>query len=332
MAARNLQLTIAGGDYDRTRALRDGRVPVDGCDITYLPLEPEELFFRAARYADFDVCEYSMSTYLMQWVRGTTPYVALPVFLSRVFRHSGFYIRTDRGITSPADLRGKTIGVPEYQMTASVWQRGLLEDEYGVSARDVAWRSGGQEQPGRVERSPFTPPDWLDLKPIPGDRTLSGMLAAGELDALITARPPSCFLDGAPNVGRLWPDFRAAEQDYFRRTRIHPIMHMVVVRRSLVEANPWLPATLMKAFVQAKSVAVASLERGAALSVTLPWIVAELAATREVLGRDIWPYGLAACRHEVAALIRYSHVQGLIDRMPEPEELFHPSTHLLAAI
>ena len=332
MAAQNLRLTIAAGDYDRTRALRDGRVAVDGCDITYLPLEPEELFFRAARYADFDVCEYSLSTYLMQWVRGTTPYIAIPVFLSRVFRHSGFYIRSDRGINSPEDLKGKTIGVPEYQMTAAVWQRGLLEDDYSVSARDVAWRSGGQEQPGRVERSPFAAPDWLDLKPIAPDKTLSGMLASGELDALISARPPSCFMNGAPNVARLWPDFRAAEQAYFRRSKLHPIMHTVVVRKSLVEANSWLPATLTKAFVQAKTLAVQSLERGAALSVTLPWVAAELAATREVLGHDIWPYGLAACRHEVQALIRYSHAQGLIDRMPAPEELFHPSTHLLSSI
>lgn len=332
MASGNLHLTIAAGDYDRTRALRDGRVAVDGCDITYLALEPEELFFRAARHAEFDVCEYSLSTYLMQMARGVSRYVAIPVFISRAFRHSGFYIRTDRGIASAADLRGKTIGVPEYQMTASLWQRGLLEDEHGIAAKDIAWRSGGQEQPGRVERSPFTPPDWLDLKPIPADRTLSGMLAAGELDALITARPPSCYLDGAPGVGRLWPDWRAAEQEYYGRTKMHPIMHLVAIRRELVESHPWLPATLMKAFSQAKTLAIGALERGAALSVTLPWVAAELAETRRVLGPDIWPYGLAASRHEIAALIRYSRNQGLIDRDFAPEDLFAPSTLATASV
>jgi 4,5-dihydroxyphthalate decarboxylase len=321
-----IPLSIATGRYDRVAALRDGSVPIEGVDPTWLELEPEELFFRMARNQEFDAAEMSLSTHLMQVVRGSSAYVGLPVFLSRAFRHSGFYIRTDRGIASPADLRGRVVGVPEYQMTASVWQRGLLSDEYGVPASAISWRTGGQEQPGREERSPFTPPPGTEIRRIPDDRTLSGMLASGELDGLITARPPSCFLAGAPNVARLFPDPRAAEKDWFRRTRLHPIMHLLVLRRSLAEQHPWLASSLYKAFVQAKQRALLALDRGAALAVTLPWVAQELAETRAVLGPDPWPYGLKESRQDLLALIRYSHEQGLIDRVVEPEVLFASST------
>jgi len=188
-----IPITIAAGDYDRTRPIKDGRVPVDGCDVTYLTMEPEELFFRAIRYEEFDVCELSLSSYIMQSSKGKTGYTAIPIFLSRAFRHSGFYVRTDRGIDGPADLKGKLVGMPEYQMTACVWQRGFLKDEYGIEASDIHWRSGGQETPGREERAPITLPPDIDLQRIPDDKTLAGMLESGELDALMLPRAPSCF-------------------------------------------------------------------------------------------------------------------------------------------
>ena len=322
----DLPLSIATGRYDRVAALRDDSIPVEGCDPTWLELEPEELFFRMARNREFDVAEMSLSTHLMQVARGTSDYLGLPVFLSRAFRHGGFYIRTDRGIAAPADLRGKVVGVPEYQMTAAVWQRGLLSDEYGVPASAISWRTGGQEQPGREERSPFDPPPGTEIRRIPDDRTLSGMLAAGELDAVISARPPSCFLAGTPGVARLFPDPRAAEKDWFRRTGLHPIMHLLVVRRTLAERHPWLPASLYKAFFLAKQRAVLALDRGAALAVTLPWVGQELAETRAALGPDPWPYGFKESLKDLQAAIRYSHEQGLIDRLVEPEALFAPST------
>jgi len=328
----NLTLTIATDNYDRVRAIRDGRVQVGGCDVIYLLMEPEELFFRTARYREFDVCEMSFSTYLMQRARGESEYVALPVFLSRVFRHSGFYIRTDRGIASAADLRGRTVGVPEYQVTAAVWQRGLLRDDYGIDASEIRWRTGGIEEPGREERAPFTPPPGVEVARIPADRTLSGMLAAGELDALILPRTPSCFTRGAANVGRLWPDYRTAEQDYYRRTGLHPIMHVLGVKTALAEKYPWLPGNLHKAFSQAKELAIADLERLITLYVTLPWLGAELEATRAVLGHDIWPYGVQANRKDIETLLRYSHEQGLAQKLQTVEELFHPSTLVTSRI
>jgi 4,5-dihydroxyphthalate decarboxylase len=328
----DIPITIATGDYDRTRPIRDGRVNVEGCDVTYLAMDSEELFFRAIRHREFDVCEMSFSNYVIQKSRGETDSIAIPVFLSRAFRHSGFYIRTDRGINGPEDLRGKTIGVPEYQMTAAVWQRGMLQDEYGIAPRDIRWRAGGMEEPGREERSPFTPPSDVDLKRIGPDQTLVGILEDGALDAAMFPRAPACFTRGDAQVGRLFPDYRAAEQDYFRKTGLYPIMHLVVVRRSLAEKHPWLCGSLYKAFRQAKALALAELEKIGTLAITLPWVGAELAATRAVLGDDIWPYGVSENSTAIEALIRYQHEQGLTDRRQSVEELFAASTFSIAKV
>jgi len=222
-----LRISLACCDYDRTRALFDGRVPVDGCEVIATAVEPEEAFHRAFKHHEFDVSELSLSSHTLQVSRGENAYVAIPAFVSRLFRHSGIYVRADRGIERPQDLKGKTLGLPEYQITANVWIRGLLQDEYGVNVRDVRWRSGGIEDAGSEERTPLKLPADIDLKPIAKDKTLSGMLEAGELDGMIGARAPSCFLRGAPNVARLFPDFRAVEQDYFRRTRIFPMTCMI---------------------------------------------------------------------------------------------------------
>ena len=322
----NISITIAAGDYDRTRPIRDGRVAVEGCDVTYLAIGSSELFFRALRHQEFDVCELSFSNYMTQKQRGVAGYIAIPVFLSRVFRHSGIYIRADRGIDAPADLRGRAVGVPEYPMTAAVWQRGMLQDEYGVAPGDMRWRTGGMEQTGRVERTPFTPPNGVDITPIAADKTLSGMLADGELDALMAPQAPSCFTRGAPNIVRLFPDYRAAEQAYYAKTGLHPIMHLVVVRDSLAERHPWLCASLYKAFREAKQLAIADLEKIGSLAVSLPWVGAELEATRALLGDDFWPYGVAENAKELETLIRYSHEQGLTERRLGVEELFAATT------
>jgi len=325
-------ITIATGRYDRTAAIQDGRVPVDGCEITYLNLDPEELFFRAFRYAEFDVAELSLSSYVLQHQRGVGAYVAIPVFPSRMFRHSGFYVRTDRGIEGPADLAGREVGVAEYQMTAAVWQRGLLSDDYGVAPESIHWRTGGIEQPGRVERAPLTLHTGVRVTPIGAGQTLSGMLAAGDLDALVVPRPPSCFTRGAPGVGRLFPDYRAAEQAWYRTSRLHPLMHVVGVRKDRVARFPWLPGNLYKAFAAAKALAVADLERLVTLSVTLPWVGAELAATRELMGEDFWPYGVEPNRREMETLIRYGVEQGLTPETVAVDALFAPSTLAMAKI
>jgi len=249
----NVPITIACGNYDRTRAIRDGRVTVEGCNVTFLPLYPEEIFHRAFVNQEFDVCEISFSSYIRTVADGNAPYIGIPAFVSRVFRHSGIYVRTDGGIEKPEDLRGRRVGLPEYQITAVVWIRGILQHEYGVHPTEIQWRQGGQEQPGRKERTPLKPIPGVDLQTIPDDRTLVGMLEDGELDALFTARAPSSFLAGKPHIRRLFPDFRAVEKSYFQKTGMFPIMHLVGIRRSLVEKYPWLPASLFKAFSEAVS-------------------------------------------------------------------------------
>lgn len=254
-----IPLVAAGWDYDRVRALIDGRVEVEGCTLTYLSLGPEECFHRAWSGQEFDVSELGISSYLIAAARGDSPYVAIPVFLSRSFRHSGIYIRDDRGIDRPEDLRGKRVGVPAYEMAAALWIRGMLRDDYDVDATDMYWVQGGLEAPGRESLLPFTLPAGFPLTRAPAGATLSRMLADGELDALVSARAPSCFEAGAPHVTRLFPDFRAVERAYFEETRIFPIMHVCGVRRTLLDEHPFLAASLVKAFTAAKACAEADL-------------------------------------------------------------------------
>jgi len=323
---RKLQLTLACCDYDRTRALFDGRVTVEGCDILPVALEPEEAFHRAFKYQEFDVSELSLSSHTMMVSRGENPYVAIPAFVSRLFRHSGIYIRTDRGINTPADLKGKRVGLPEYQITANVWIRGILQDEYGVKPADIHWRRGGIEEPGREERAPLKLPPEIDLQQIPHDRTLTGMLESGELDAVIGARAPSCFTRGAPNVARMFPDHRKVEEDYYRRTKIFPTMHVIGIRRSIAEAHPWLAASLYKAFAQAKALAMVELAQIGHLFNSLPFGVSEVAAAKALMGEDFWSYGFEANRHVLETFTRYHHEQGLSAKKVAPEALFAPST------
>ena len=322
----SIPITLACGDYDRTRAIKVGCVPVEGCAVTYLPMEPEEAFHRAFKHREFDVCELSFSSYLRTIDSGDAPYVGIPAFVSRTFRHSAIYIRTDRGIREPADLKGKLIGVPEYQITAVVWLRGIMADEYGIKPSDIRWRQGGIEEAGRSERTPLKSIPGVELKAIAPDKTLSGMLESGELDGMFSARAPSCFSRGAPNVARLFPNFRTAEQAYYRKTRIFPVMHLIGVKRELAECHPWLPASLFKAFVQAKEIAMRDVRDVNALLVTLPWLVAEAEATAALMGADFWRYGAHENALEIEALTRYAYEQGLVSRKLSIEDLFAPST------
>jgi len=318
-------ITIACGNYDRTQAIRDGRVKVEGCAATYLPLYPEEIFFRAFRYAEFDVSELSFSSYIRTVAAGTSAYIGIPAFVSRLFRHSGIYVRADAGISTPADLRGKRVGLPEYQITAVVWMRGLLQHEYGVKPTEVHWRSGGQEEPGRDERTPLKPIPGLDLRPIGKDETLVGMLRDGALDALFTARGPSSFLRGEPHIKRLFSNTREAEQAYYNKTRMFPIMHLVGIRNELVAKYPWLPTSLYKAFCEAKALAMTDLLDVNALMVSLPWLIPETQETMALMGKDFWAYGIDENMREITALLQYAHEQGLVDRKITVAELFHPS-------
>jgi 4,5-dihydroxyphthalate decarboxylase len=328
----DVPVTIACGNYDRTRTIRDGTVKVEGCAVTYLPLYPEEIFHRAFKFQEFDISELSFSSYIRTVAAGTSAYIGVPAFVSRIFRHSGIYIRKGAGIEKPQDLRGKRVGVPEYQITAVVWMRGLMQHEYGVAPAEIHWRSGGQEQPGRHERTPLKAIPGLDLQPIGDDRTLTGMLKAGELDALFTARAPSSFLNGEPHIARLFPNTRAAEQAYYKKTRLFPIMHLVGIRKVLAEKYPWLPTSVYKAFCEAKALAMIDLRDVNALMVTLPWLEAETNETGAIMGEDFWKYGISENLPEIEALTQYMHEQGLADRNVKVEELFHPSTFEIAKV
>ena len=316
-----LTLTLACGDYDRTLPLRTGAVRPDGVELKVLALEPEEMFYRMARLRDFDVAEFSLATYTVLRGRGE-PLVAIPVFPSFAFRHSAIFVRADAGIREPRDLVGKRVGVPKYHMTAAVWVRGILEDEYGVSPSDLRWFEGGEGV--AVKEVDVTLPPGLRHQMVPGDRTLGHLLASGDLDAFIGARRPAGAASaGEPaSVRRLFPDFRRVERAYFEKTGIFPIMHTVVLKEELAREHPWLPRALYEAFVEAKRLAYRRLADTAALPYLLPWLVAEVEETRALMGDDPFPYGVSRNRKTVETLAGYSFRQGLAPRRLAVEELF----------
>ena len=315
-----LGLTFACESYDRIRALQDGRVQPEGIDLNVVALPVEETFYRQARYREFDVSELSLSSYLLTLDADEPPFVALPVFPSRMFRHQSIYVNTGSGIREPADLIGKRVGVPEYQLTAVVWQRGILAEHHGVPVASVRYFTGGMEQPGRVEKLKLNLPPEVSVTPIDPDRTLSALLAAGELDAVYAAGEPAGF-GTLPQLGRLFEDFKAAETDYFKKTGIFPIMHVVAVRRAVFERHPWIARSLTKAFGAALDVAYADLAQRNALKVMLPWLASHLEETVSVLGPRYWDYGLEANRHVLETFSRYSYEQGLAARPRAAEEI-----------
>jgi 4,5-dihydroxyphthalate decarboxylase len=321
-----LELTLACGDYDRTRALRDGRVVPDGIDLLYLGFRPEDIFYRLLRFGEFEAAEMSLGHLMLMVSRGEDQWVGIPVFPSRYFRHRSVWVNVESGIERPEDLKGKRVGCMDYYMTATLWIRGFLEDDYGVAPEDMVWYQGGQNSPGRLPFLETPPPSTLEVNAIPPDRTLSDMLAAGDIDALMSGYDPTCFTERHPAVRRLFPDFGEVERDYYARTGNFPIMHCVVVRRELYERHPWIALSLYKAFARAKAVAVAELEESQFLPVTLPWLHEHVEQARGVLGDDFWPYGLEANRHDLSTLIGYARRQGLLAGELEPEDLFAPNT------
>jgi 4,5-dihydroxyphthalate decarboxylase len=319
-----LNLSVAVRDYDRTRPLSDGQVQIDGVDPVFMALDPEEIFFRAFRHAEFDICELSLSSFTVKTVQGNCPYVGVPAFVSRAFRHTAIYVRTDR-IKKPADLKGRKIGVPEYQLTANVWARAILDDDHGVKPSDIHWVRGGLTDAGRLEKINITLPKDVRLDNIPEGRTLSSMLEAGEIDGFIGPRVPPGF-GRHPHIGWLFPDPVAAAKNYFKRTGIFPIMHLIGVRRELAERHPWLPGAVFKAFEHAKAIALEKLSDTSSTKVTLPFVEERLIEARTLMGEDFWPYGVAASRKTLETFLKHHHSQGLSSRLVMPEELFHPGT------
>jgi 4,5-dihydroxyphthalate decarboxylase len=321
-----LRLTLSCWDYDRTRALMDGRVGVDGVDLTYLPLPIEETFFRMLRNHEFDASEMSLSSYVLSLFENPQPFIAIPVFPSRFFRHSCIFVNSSSGIRTPQDLRGKRVGTPEYQMTAAVWIRGMLSDEYNIPVASTPYFTGGEEEPGRSEKIALSLPPAIRVNPIPDTKTLSQMIESGELDAMYTARAPSTFGNGTGKVRRLFENYGAVEREYYRKTKIFPIMHTVVIRRDVYKQNPWIAQSLHKAFVLSQREAYANLHETAGLKTMLPWVLDHVAETEAVMGKDFWPYGVQPNENTLSTFLRYSYEQGLAKRSLTPKELFAPET------
>ena len=321
-----LRLNLACWNYDRTRALADGSVQPDGIDLNYLNLPVEETFFRMLRYREFEVAELSLSSYTVSLFAEQRAFIAIPVFPSRSFRHSCIYVNADANIRTPQDLIGKRIGTPEYQMTAPVWIRGILSEHYGVPVDSVTYYTGGEEEPGRPEKIPLDLPPHIKVQPIGEMETLSAMLASGGIDALYTARMPSTFSLRRGAVQRLFANYKEVEHEYYRKTRIFPIMHTVVIRRDVYEQNRWVAQSLYKAFVEAQRRTYEDLYMTAALKAMLPWLTSHVEETRALMGDDFWAYGFDSNRASLATFLRYHHEQGLSKRLLEPEELFAPET------
>lgn len=320
-----LKLTLACDGYDRVEALRRGEVGIERCEIEFIASERGVTFKRLFREHAFDISEMSFSIFMSLRDR-TLPYRAIPVFLSRVFPHGSLYIRTDRGIRTPQDLRGRTVGVPSYHFTRGLVVRGMLADEYGVEPREIRWLVGGVDQPEDVTFVDRTAPPGVDIDYLAPDRHLGAELAAGRIDAIVSYRDPAILGGGVPDVGRLFPDFRAAERDWYRRTGLFPAMHVVGIRESLVRDHPWLPRAVCTAFEAAKARCLPRLFDLDALKVTLPWLVAEAHATVALMGADFWPYGVAKNRRMIDTQARWSFEQGLSRRLLSVSDLFEPST------
>lgn len=319
-----LNLSLACWDYDRVRGLMDGTVQPDGINLNFQPLVVEETFFRMLRYREFDVAELSMSSFIMSLTKPDRPFVGIPVFPSRFFRHSCIYVNANSGIQTPKDLIGKRVGSPEYQMTAPVWIRGILAEHYGVPVDGVTHVTGGEESPGRDEKIPISLPDSFRLERINGTQTLASMLRDGEIDALVTARKPSTY-DGQ-KVVRLFPDHVTVERDYWRKTGIFPIMHVIAIRREVYEKNRWIARALYKAFSEAQAQTYAGLKETAALKGMLPWFNAHVEDAIDLMGDDFWPYGLNRNRAVLNTFLRYHKEQGLSDGSITPESMFAPET------
>ncbi len=322
-----LRVSLACGPYDRTEALRTGVVRPEGIELTYIAIQsPPEIFARMVATQSFDASEMSCAHALIRKGQGTFPFVALPVFPSRMFRHGYIFVNTAAGIRAAKDLEGKRIGVPEYSQTAAVWIRGLLEHEYDVALETIRWVSGGVNAAGRPDVLVNAPDGEVSITRV-SDRALNDMLVSGEIDALIGARRPAAF-DHHPRVVRLFPNYRELEREYYRRTGLFPIMHTVVIRESIYREHPWIAESLYKAFAAAKEWCLAQMRFSSAARYTLPWLHAELEETAEVFGPDPWPYGLEANRKVLSTLVAYLVEQRLLRRPIALEELFVPLTLL----
>jgi 4,5-dihydroxyphthalate decarboxylase len=315
---QKLTLSMALDEYEHTRDVTSGRVPVEGVNLVVMNFPIEEVFYRFTKFREFDIAELSMGKYAALCAQGSKEVVAIPVFVSRAFRHSSIYVRSGSGIAAPADLKGKRIGIPEWAQTASVYSRGMLEHEYGVPLSSIDWVQAGVNEPGRVEKVELSLPPSIRYRAAP-EKSLNGMLLSGELDAVLSARPPNGLGQG---IERLIPDYRPHEEAYYRKTGIYPIMHVLVMRGPVFEHNPWLAMNLYKAFEEAKNRSVARMADITASRAPMPWLFDTCERLRSLFGGDFYPYGLEPNRRTLDAFLEYAFEQGVCKRRLAPEDLF----------
>jgi 4,5-dihydroxyphthalate decarboxylase len=320
---KKLNLTLATSHYDHMADLLLGRVPVQGIDLTYLDLQVEEIFFRMVTYRDFDVSEISMAKFSSLASQGDSPFVGIPVFPSRVPRHSSIYVRKDGNVKTPSDLKGKRVGVPEWAQTAAVYSRGMLQHQYGVDLTSIQWIQAGVDQPGRVEKVKLKLPAGIKYEAAP-TKSLGGMLMSGEIDAAFSAHPPLCYDEGHPNIVRMFEDYMELEQKYVRETGIFPIMHAIAIKREIVEQNPWVAMSLFNAFEESKRRSVARALNPTTSALPIPWGYELAKRAKAITGDEIMPYGVEANRTTLDAFLQYAFEQGVCHKRMKPEELFPP--------
>ena len=316
-----LHLTLATTDYDHVRDLTNGAVRADGIVLTGLVMPVEEIFFRFIKNREWDVSEISFGKFIGYAGLGNSPFIGIPVFPSRVFRHSAFYVRADRGIATPKDLEGKRVGIPEWAQTAGIYARGFLAESAGVDLTKIKWVQAGMNEAGREEKVEFTLPPGIQYEQR-RDTNISAMLLAGDLDAALTARVPDAFEQGGGKIVRLFPDYRGEEMRYYAATGIYPIMHVIAMRRALFERYPWVAANLFKAFEQAKQRSQERIADLTASRIPVPWAEAMVSESARIFGGDPFPYGLEANRKTLDAYCRFAHAQGVTAKLLTPDDLF----------
>jgi len=321
-----LDLTFACHDYDHVRDIFSPDVVTEGIRLNQLKLQVEEIFFRFIKFGEFEISEHSFAKYVSLKSKGLAKGTAIPVFPSRVFRHSAIYVRSDSPIKSPSDLEGKRIGIPEWGQTAGVYVRGALADQFGVDLGSIEWIQSGVHQPGRAEKVKFNLPDWANVTPNT-EKNLNELLLSGAVDAVITAHPIQSFKDGDSRVKRMFEDPREIEMEYFDLTGCFPIMHTIVIRNDILESAPWVAQTVFKGLDQARQRCVNRLRDATASAVPMPWIFAALQDSKKLYGEhDFWSYGIEENRATLETFARYCHQQGVADRLMGPEDLFFPNT------
>jgi 4,5-dihydroxyphthalate decarboxylase len=316
-----LHLTMATSDYEHVRDLTNGVVRPDGISLTAFTLGIEEVFFRFIKNREWDVSEMSCGKFIGYASQGNSPFIGIPVFPSRVFRQSAFYVRTDRGIKSPKDLEGKRVGIPEWAQTAGIYARGYLAEYAGVDLSKISWVQAGTNEPGREEKVAFTLPSGIRYEQR-RDSSITAMLLSGEIDAAIAAHEPDAVRLAQGKIVRLFPDFRREEARYHAETGIFPIMHLMAIRRTVFERYPWVARNLVKAFEEAKRRSLGRLNDLTISRIPVPWAASVLSEWGDAFGEDPFPYGLESNRKTLEAFCRFAHAQGITTRLMTPDELF----------